>query len=399
MSWRDNLQKASFRSVSFGVVAADTSLGRRTVLHQYPLRDRPYAEDLGRQPREYTLECFVLGDDYFAARDALLRAFEAQGPGILIHPYLGSKRVSVASARLIETAADGRMARFVVAFVESGERDSPTTVPDTRGLVGIAADNASQTAQDLFSGGFSLLGLPSYVFDGVITLVQETAVRIRSVTGAITAATQPINDFSDSVEQLTSEVITLIQQPKQLASQFGRVISSVVNLFQDPLKALKVYEGLNLWGDVVVPVPLTTSNRVRQAEQQRQVVRLVETLAATEGARASASTEFESYDQAVDVRAAVAAMIDRIADTAEDPQIYQDMVKLRAAMVSDINARGANLARVISHTPTMTLPALVIVHRLYGDANRQAEIVSRNRIRHPGFVQGGRALEVLSNDA
>ena len=341
----------------------------------------------------------MLGQEYFAVRDALLSAFEAQGPGILVHPYLGSKRVSVASARLIETAADGRMARFVVTFVESGEKDAPTTIPDTQGLVGIAADNASQSAQDIFSEGFDIAGLPSYVFDGVTTLVQEAAARIRFVTGAITAATQPVNDFSDSVAQLTSEVITLVQQPKQLASQLGRAIASVVNLFEDPLKAIKAYEGLNLWGDVVIPVPQTTSNRVRQAEQQRQVVRLVETLAATEGARTSAFVEFESYDQAVQVRADIAAMIDRIADTAEDARIYQDMVRLRAAMVKDINARGATLARVISYTPAMTLPALVIAHRLYGDANRQAEIVSRNRIRHPGFIQGGRPLEVLSNDA
>jgi prophage DNA circulation protein len=43
-----------------------------------------------------------------------------------------------------------------------------------------------------------------------------------------------------------------------------------------------------------------------------------------------------------------------------------------------------------------TLPALVVAHRVYGDATRADEIVSRNRVRHPGFVPGGIALEVAT---
>jgi len=40
-----------------------------------------------------------------------------------------------------------------------------------------------------------------------------------------------------------------------------------------------------------------------------------------------------------------------------------------------------------------------VAHRLYGDALAADGIVARNRIRHPGFVTGGQALEVLTDAA
>jgi hypothetical protein len=60
-------------------------------------------------------------------------------------------------------------------------------------------------------------------------------------------------------------------------------------------------------------------------------------------------------------------------------------------MVRDITARGATLARLFSYTPKATEPALVIANRIYGTVDieaRTAEIVSRNKVRHPGFCAG-----------
>jgi len=53
MIWRDRLRKARFRGVEFWVAADETSIGRRVVFHEYPLRDIPCAQDLGRRGRRY----------------------------------------------------------------------------------------------------------------------------------------------------------------------------------------------------------------------------------------------------------------------------------------------------------------------------------------------------------
>ncbi len=72
MGWRENLRKGSFRGIPFFVDSSSAGFGRRNVLHEYPLRDTPYAEDLGRAQKEFTVEATVIGDDYLRKRDALI---------------------------------------------------------------------------------------------------------------------------------------------------------------------------------------------------------------------------------------------------------------------------------------------------------------------------------------
>jgi prophage DNA circulation protein len=52
--WRDMLmQQASFRGVVFHVETGARLSGRRTVVHEYPKRNDPYAEDMGRAARRF----------------------------------------------------------------------------------------------------------------------------------------------------------------------------------------------------------------------------------------------------------------------------------------------------------------------------------------------------------
>ncbi len=94
----------------------------------------------------------------------------------------------------------------------------------------------------------------------------------------------------------------------------------------------------------------------------------------------------------------IADRLDTEAETVTSDAVYQALGQLRAAVVRDVTARSADLARVIRYTPKATLPALVVAHHLYGDASRADDLIVRNRsIRHPGFVRGGRAIEVLAD--
>ena len=78
----------SFRGVNFYVKGADSGIGRRTVIHEFPGSDVGAGEDLGQRVRRYTLECYVLGGGYMAPPPA-------QGGGYMVPPpaqggYMGS---------------------------------------------------------------------------------------------------------------------------------------------------------------------------------------------------------------------------------------------------------------------------------------------------------------------
>ena len=119
MGWRENLRPASFRGVAFFVETEEYSGGRRTVTHEFPLNDDPYVEDMGRKGRTYSLDGYVIGDNYQVAKAALIAALEAEGPGALVLPYSGERKVACPSFRTRDDIKEGGMCRFSLDFEET----------------------------------------------------------------------------------------------------------------------------------------------------------------------------------------------------------------------------------------------------------------------------------------
>ena len=91
------LRPASFRGVSFQVNGTDLGAGRRVQVHEYPQRDQPWVEDLGRATREIAFDGFLIGADYVDQANQLLAALETAGAATLVHPWLGSMQVCLSA--------------------------------------------------------------------------------------------------------------------------------------------------------------------------------------------------------------------------------------------------------------------------------------------------------------
>jgi len=156
MAWIDDIEDASFRGVPFFVDKDSAKGGRRVANHQYPKRDKPYAEDLGRKQRGYTLDAYTIGDDAMDDRDALITAMETAGAGTLVHPTFGSIQVQPEDWTVSEDLVGAmRRCSFVLVFVEAGDIAAPTVTADTSGQAGTAADGATTANQTAFAGSFA----------------------------------------------------------------------------------------------------------------------------------------------------------------------------------------------------------------------------------------------------
>lgn len=98
MGWRDDYRPGAFRGVPFHLKNSTRTGGRRTVLNEYPLRDKPDTQDMGRKARQFNLAMTVIGQDYMAKRDLLIEALETFGPGTLMHPFYGEMQVATLAA-------------------------------------------------------------------------------------------------------------------------------------------------------------------------------------------------------------------------------------------------------------------------------------------------------------
>ena len=129
--WRDALLPASFKNVEFHVESASEDNGRRIVVHEFPKKESPYAEDMGRRAfgymvRGYCISYMVDTDippyqrDYRVPRDLLRDALDSGGYGWLQLPTMQPVRVVCDRYRLTEETRFGGYCVFDMSFVELG---------------------------------------------------------------------------------------------------------------------------------------------------------------------------------------------------------------------------------------------------------------------------------------
>lgn len=389
MSWRDNLRPASFRGVAFKVDGHEFSTGRRGQQHEYPQRDKPYFEDLGRKSRDLTIDAYVIGDDYMIVRDRLISACETKGPGALVHPFLGSIDVVCTDCRVSERVNEGRMARFSLSFVEAGEIRFPTESVDTSSAVSGRAASLISAAQDSFSDTYAVSGLPGFVADSAEDAGQSLADSI-SVLDASSGTLEAVDDF-------VLELPTLVRSPSGFASGISDLVATAALSASNPAKAM---QSLSAFAVDTSGIPITTATRIQQAANLDSITSIVRRVALSNEAIALASIDFDSYQDAM---ARMQNFVGRVeSEIVNGPSqandtTYLAMDALRAAVVNDIKSRSGSLARITTKTAPDLEPALVTAYELYEDATRDAELISRNGIRHPSFIPPSRALEVLSS--
>lgn len=434
MAWRDSLRKASFRGVSFQTQGnLSNAFGRRAVTHEYPLRDKPYTEDLGAKAETWTVPAFVLYPDYPAGRDRLKIALNQPGPGKLVHPTLGEMDVVVTGVSMDEDPGkEGGMARFSITFTEAGDRMQPSVSTDTSAGVIQAADQATLAAQGRFSDQFSVDGQPSWVSDqavkdsgGVLDRLGSVSTMLSNVQALPNQLVSQIPGMSTlgQIATIKGQLASLVGTPSSLASRFTGILSQFRDLVGTGgwgfgsfglfgSNGASRLDGssystaggtpyLALADSFAAPTSSVTTMATTSAAVQAQTNTtalndLMRQGAVIEAARTSAKIAYTSQDQAQAVRDNLANRLDVEMATAPSDTLYAALRDLRIAIVRDLTQRSMTLPAVRQVTPRGPLPSLVIAHELFDDPTRSDDIVIRNNLRHPGFVPV-RPLKVLAN--
>jgi prophage DNA circulation protein len=156
--WRDMLmQQASFRGVVFHVETGSRLSGRRTVVHEYPKRNDPYAEDMGRQARRWNIQGYLIYHpsgalyEYTSQRLALFNALESDGPGRLVHPVFARGGIMAMCERytMVENRQRGGFTEFEMQIVEAGSAGNSQVVVNTTSQVNTQAAAVDKSATDM----------------------------------------------------------------------------------------------------------------------------------------------------------------------------------------------------------------------------------------------------------
>jgi prophage DNA circulation protein len=143
--WRKRLVAAYYNNVRFHVEQQARNSGRRVVLHEYPKRDDPYAEDMGRHARRYQMNGYIIGPSYHLQKQALIHALEDSEGGMLMDPYLAQPMMAICERYSVtETRERGGFCVFDMVFVEVGQPGNNVAGSNTSGVLQNAASNGGQ---------------------------------------------------------------------------------------------------------------------------------------------------------------------------------------------------------------------------------------------------------------
>lgn len=387
---------ASFRGVPFFVETAERGGGRRTVKHEFPLRDTPFVEDLGRKARTFPVEGYVVGPDYRAHRDALISALEAAGPGELVHPTYGARRVACADFRVRESIGrDGGWAQFGLEFDETSTApEAPTASPAVAQEVGASAD-ATVAAVRARAATVAALDVPSSALASAAAVIADAARAMTDALLPLTTGAQELAALKRQLDNLILDADALAAAPADAVDAFAAAVLAFQSPVNPPrLGALGLLAAYAFVPSVARPLG-STASRIAEQALYDLVLDATRTVLVIEAARVAVGETYDSYDAAVSMRDVIAAALDTLSLTADD-EAFAAIDSLRADLVRALPGVDSDLPRLAEHVPAFTVPSLVLAHRLYGDVTREADIVTRNAIERPGFIGGGSVLEILS---
>ena len=396
-SWTDDLLPASFRGISFFVEQTSLQGGRSVVNHEFPERDEPFSEDTGRKQKVYPITGHVLGDDLKDQRERLERAFDQKGPGQLVHPYYGVIRVQIEGYEFTDDTLEGRITKFSLTFFEAGSFRFPSLTEDKKATLLTSTSSALDAAKESFSDKFSIVNQPGFLVDSARAKLLQATSAIDSAKSVVTEISNAAAELSFSIRQLESDIDTLMATPGALADRLLGSLSLLTNLTESKSESSRAYRTLSDFGNDTEVFPTGTPTREQQQNNDDTINEYIQTIALIRESEDISDVELTSFQDAIDSRESIIGLIDsKLEDENISDDLYMFLAQTKSSLIDLLPDIDANLPDEVEFTPIETTSSLLLAYALYQDAEREQDIIERNKIQHPGFIPGGKPLEIIT---
>lgn len=215
--WSERLQPASFRGIPFGVLDGESRFGRKNVVHEYPYRDQPWIEDMGKSARVIGITGFLVENGGYLTgsvkgpgsvigqRDRLIAAAEsATDLSLLVHPTYGQLKVNLVGPLVVTEAWDrGRVFEIRFSFIESGARLFPSNSASTKDAVDAECKKVDYAmAQDFQAKA-----------DGALSTGGAAAVQQAATTAGA---------WGREIQRMSNDATNLMNTVSSLQGNYGR---------------------------------------------------------------------------------------------------------------------------------------------------------------------------------
>lgn len=397
--WKAGYQQASFRGVEFFISSHSMKSGRRIAKHSFPNVDPLGYEDLGKKEKEFSLSAYVVDGNYFSLRDNLINALDQEGPGQLVHPYLGTILVRVPSFEVRESTKEGRVARFEITMIKEDDQPLVSIVTNTgASILASKADALDSITEDLASNpSFNLIDASLAVLENVVEAL-EGAIDIVQNAKKLLA---PIAEFQRLISTIKGKLIQLALEAEDLSNSITELVdfgNAPDNANFPPSNPKAQFE------EMVTLFGLGTENITGLppeafAEPNNPVVIALEQFAKTALFSASgliSEIDFLTIEEALTTRDTLFSAFDALTNNPNtSDSTISAIQELRKNIVADLDRRILDLTNAVDVVLKEDTPSLVVAYQVDGNLSNEQEIINRNGVQHPGFVDASAPVSVV----
>lgn len=383
-------QQASYKGVTFDVVTMSSSGGHRINVIDFPESDQHELEDMGPENDSFSINGYVLGDDYYDRREALIDALKDTAAGELVYPTRGRFRVKNKSWSCVETKDELRIARFTMSFEKKDDIVILTTV-DTQQTVFNEKASVLEQIIAWFENAYNLSQTP-------ITAINKATETIDKGLDVIRAAKQvtgSVSDFQRAVRELKGRTIALTLNARVMANDIG----SLINYGTDPAN--------------LSPIPLDTSSR-DQRQDSKNIQQSMETPLVNNAQYPSpliqqmiqinglvaeagliAASEFDTPDEAIEEEKNIVKKLDDLINTIDPSlELFNALRGFQAAIHEDLEQRIVNVPRIAVVKLAAQRNALEYLSSTNKDLDEYEDFIKRNKIVNPAFIDAENNLNI-----
>lgn len=441
-SWEDNLHPASFRGVPFAVTGGDSQFGRRQAVHEYPMRDRVWVEDLGRGTRRITLQGFIVqnsriysASDILTQRDSLIAACETKGTGTLIHPTLNELTVSIPDGglKLREGVDQSGSFSFTLTCIESGLKTFALTTATPAGsaldqswlstVTTAAAAVIAEVKGDILSVKHAATTIQntltfwSNFVSGAAREATTLSSSLKSTLGNLRFGRDCNGTAGGSISGLTGKITRSAGQVDYdaiVANKNAQVVRARSDI-ADSVSVLAAMRDIDTVPAAVQSLILTLSDAVPSVQDRLALFESMMSDSAFDGTYYNDTTSQQVYSAlmaylkimsaAAFSRYAVSAALSGtlaaqdlfqrgisaldsaclLASEHGNDTLWESLEELRETFTQSMLSQGLDATRVTWTFPS-PLPSLVMANRIWQDAERADALVISASPVHPAFM-------------
>jgi prophage DNA circulation protein len=419
--WQSTLWRASYKGFPFWFERDEAQGGRGIVTHVFPNSDQPFNEDLGEDPRYFSGNAYVHGDDADAQSSAFERVLVTPGPGVLVIPTAGPVNVRLVNFKRTSDKDRNGYICFEVRFVREGLAGAIVSVPYLGNAAAIAATALGDAIVAAAPVMIDVLDEPDFVATAAVDQVAavigaidavrtsypvdtDSSAKVSTTLQAINNALDPLLDQNGAAAQDLTDfaaLLDIVPAPADGVTAVATALNMAVTVLGDGMDPAVAQDAMASLADTFATVtplsPALSSNAAAAEANVAGALQLARLMALNAWANAVIARTYTDRPSAVTARAEAAERFER--ELNECPgqdfaQLFVAIEELQGAVVDYLTQLMTNLAPVVTIEAQLAMPSLVVAWQIYQDPTRCYDLVLRNKVRHPSFMP--RQFEALA---